>query len=194
MRLRPVRAARRTPTNLKRQQDKIVAAINESRRRRRLPGGDRELRRSSARRPGRRPGQAGRRAERGGRPSVWAYVRSPAQPTPAAGRQDVIRTAFIYKKAVADRSASPRSSTTAPRSRNARKPLAQAFKPVGARRMTRRSSVDRQPLQVQGLRRDAGRHRQGPGRLQPGPHRPGQGPAGVRRRSRRSPRAPTRSS
>ena len=51
---RTARAARPRPTTCTRQQAKIVAAINALGRRHRLPGGDRELGRSSAKRPRRR--------------------------------------------------------------------------------------------------------------------------------------------
>src|SRR6478609_3671694 len=60
---------------------------------------------------------------------VWAYVKSPSQ-LPAT--EDVIRTAFIYKKA----NATPVGDSKIlddPAFSNARQPLAQAFKKVGAK-------------------------------------------------------------
>ncbi|KQQ89972.1 ExeM/NucH family extracellular endonuclease [Arthrobacter sp. Leaf137] len=63
-------------------------------------------------------------------PGIWDYVRSPANAPPLAD-EDMIRTAFIYKKAVAEPVGESviHNDTTAFAS--ARKPLAQVFKPVG---------------------------------------------------------------
>jgi len=60
---------------------------------------------------------------------VWSYVPSPAVlPT----GEDVIRTAFIYKKAAVDLVGGSTILTGSPAFDNAREPLAQAFKPAGA--------------------------------------------------------------
>jgi 5'-nucleotidase len=63
-------------------------------------------------------------------PGIWDYVRSPANAPPLSD-EDMIRTAFIYKKAVAEPVGESiiHNDTTAFAS--ARKPLAQVFKPVG---------------------------------------------------------------
>ncbi|MFJ3959029.1 ExeM/NucH family extracellular endonuclease [Arthrobacter sp. NPDC090010] len=63
-------------------------------------------------------------------PGTWDYVRSPSTLPPLAD-EDVIRTAFIYKKAVAEPVGESiiHNDTTA--FALARKPLAQVFKPVG---------------------------------------------------------------
>ncbi|MBT2250469.1 ExeM/NucH family extracellular endonuclease [Arthrobacter sp. BHU FT2] len=63
-------------------------------------------------------------------PGIWDFVRSPANAPPLAD-EDMIRTAFIYKKAVAEPVGESiiHNDTTAFAS--ARKPLAQVFKPVG---------------------------------------------------------------
>ncbi|MFJ3491212.1 ExeM/NucH family extracellular endonuclease [Leifsonia aquatica] len=60
---------------------------------------------------------------------VWAYVKSPST---LPSSEDVIRTAFIYKKAVAEPVGSSRILDDAAFA-NARQPLAQAFKKVGAK-------------------------------------------------------------
>ncbi len=64
-------------------------------------------------------------------PGIWDYVRTPANAPPLAD-EDMIRTAFIYKKAAAEPVGESiiHNDTTAFAS--ARKPLAQVFKPVGA--------------------------------------------------------------
>ena len=59
----------------------------------------------------------------------WAFVPSPAT-VPA--NEDVIRLAFIYKKATAETVGESRILTDAPAFSNARQPLAQTFAPVGA--------------------------------------------------------------
>jgi 5'-nucleotidase len=63
-------------------------------------------------------------------PGTWDYVRSPAA-VPAAADEDVIRTALIYKKAVAEPVGESVILDDNVAFSNARKPLAQAFKPVG---------------------------------------------------------------
>ncbi len=61
-------------------------------------------------------------------PGTWDYVRSPAAvPT----NEDVIRTAMIYRKAVAEPVGESIILDDDVAFSNARKPLAQAFKPVG---------------------------------------------------------------
>ncbi|UVJ40308.1 ExeM/NucH family extracellular endonuclease [Arthrobacter sp. CJ23] len=64
-------------------------------------------------------------------PEVWDYARTPANAPPLSD-EDMIRTAFIYKKAAAEPVGESiiHNDTTAFAS--ARKPLAQVFKPVGA--------------------------------------------------------------
>ena len=64
-------------------------------------------------------------------PGVWDYVRSPAD-RPALADEDVIRTAFIYKKANAVPVGDSVILDDAAFTGIARQPLAQAFKPVGA--------------------------------------------------------------
>ncbi|CAM3259732.1 Endonuclease YhcR precursor [Arthrobacter ulcerisalmonis] len=63
-------------------------------------------------------------------PGVWDYVRTPANAPPLSD-EDMIRTAFIFKKAVVETVGESiiHNDTTAFAS--ARKPLAQVFKPVG---------------------------------------------------------------
>lgn len=61
--------------------------------------------------------------------TIWAYVRSPAK-VPAAADEDVIRTAFIYKKHAVKPVGASRILIGSPAFANAREPLAQAFKPT----------------------------------------------------------------
>jgi 5'-nucleotidase len=115
-------------TNLKRQQDKIVTAINDL-------GADvvslEEIENSS--RFGKDRDDAlsklvdALNAAQGS--TVWAFVPSPAT-LPAT--EDVIRTAFIYKTAAAEMVGESTILTTGTAFDNARRPLAQAFKPTGA--------------------------------------------------------------
>ena len=63
-------------------------------------------------------------------PGTWDYVRSPAA-VPAPADEDFIRTALIYKKAVAEPVGESVILNDKVAFSNARKPLAQAFKPVG---------------------------------------------------------------
>lgn len=63
-------------------------------------------------------------------PGTWDYVRSPAA-VPALEDEDVIRTAMIFKKAVAEPVGESVILDDDVAFSNARKPLAQAFKPVG---------------------------------------------------------------
>ena len=115
-------------TNLKRQQDKIVAAINglsadvvslEEIENSARFGENRDSALASL--------VTALNAAAGS--ELWAYVKSPAT-LPAT--EDVIRTAFIYKKA----NAAPVGDSKIlddPAFSNARQPLAQAFKKVGAK-------------------------------------------------------------
>ncbi|MGW9415937.1 ExeM/NucH family extracellular endonuclease [Arthrobacter cupressi] len=64
-------------------------------------------------------------------PGVWDYVRSPANAPPLID-EDMIRTAFIYKKAVAEPLGESIIHNDTVAFASARKPLAQVFKPVGA--------------------------------------------------------------
>lgn len=63
-------------------------------------------------------------------PGIWDYVRSPANAPPLAD-EDMIRTAFIYKKAVAEPVGESVIHNDTVAFASARKPLAQVFKPVG---------------------------------------------------------------
>ncbi|MFJ6077770.1 ExeM/NucH family extracellular endonuclease [Pseudarthrobacter sp. NPDC092419] len=63
-------------------------------------------------------------------PGVWDYVRSPAE-RPELSDEDVIRTAFIYRKAAVEPLGDSIIHNDTEAFSNARKPLAQAFKPVG---------------------------------------------------------------
>ncbi|HEX7201759.1 MAG TPA: ExeM/NucH family extracellular endonuclease, partial [Arthrobacter sp.] len=63
-------------------------------------------------------------------PGIWDYVRSPANAPPLAD-EDMIRTAFIYKKAVAEPVGESIIHNDTVAFASARKPLAQVFKPVG---------------------------------------------------------------
>ncbi|MCQ6269435.1 ExeM/NucH family extracellular endonuclease [Pseudarthrobacter sp. R1] len=63
-------------------------------------------------------------------PGIWDYVRSPANAPPLSD-EDMIRTAFIYKKAVAEPVGESMIHNDTVAFASARKPLAQVFKPVG---------------------------------------------------------------
>ncbi|WP_164202281.1 ExeM/NucH family extracellular endonuclease [[Micrococcus luteus] ATCC 49442] len=115
--------------NFKRQQDKIVAAITKS-------GADvvslMEIENSA---------QFGKDRDDAlaklvdslniATPGIWDYVRTPANAPPLAD-EDMIRTAFIFKKAVAEPVGESVIHNDTVAFASARKPLAQAFKPVGA--------------------------------------------------------------
>jgi 5'-nucleotidase len=115
--------------NLKRQQDKIVAAISKS-------GADlvslMEVENSA---------QFGKNRDDAlaklvdalniETPGIWDYVRTPANAPPLAD-EDMIRTAFIFKKASAEPLGESIILDDTAAFASARKPLAQAFKPVGA--------------------------------------------------------------
>lgn len=64
-------------------------------------------------------------------PGVWDYVRTPANAPPLSD-EDMIRTAFIYKKATAEPVGGSVIHNDTDAFASARKPLAQAFKPPGA--------------------------------------------------------------
>lgn len=64
-------------------------------------------------------------------PGVWDYVRTPANAPPPSD-EDMIRTAFIYKKAVAEPVGESIIHNDTVAFASARKPLAQVFKPIGA--------------------------------------------------------------
>lgn len=64
------------------------------------------------------------------RPGVWDYVRSPSE-MPALENEDVIRTAFIYKRAAVKALGESVILDDNEAFSNARKPLAQVFKAVG---------------------------------------------------------------
>ena len=137
--------------SLARQQDKIVNAIN------RLDADIVSLeeiensvalgetnRDDAPERPRRRP------STRRPVPPAGRSSRPCGSGPPAAREQDVIRNAFIYKPAnVALVGASKVLRRRPPSFSNAREPLAQAFKPVGAPD-TEAFARHRQPLQVQG--------------------------------------------
>ncbi|CAN7220605.1 ExeM/NucH family extracellular endonuclease [Arthrobacter sp. LjRoot14] len=115
--------------NLKRQQDKIVAAIGKS-------GADvvslMEVENSA---------QFGKDRDDAlaklvdalniPAPGIWDYVRTPANAPPLAD-EDMIRTAFIYKKPAAEPVGESIIHNDTVAFASARKPLAQVFKPVGA--------------------------------------------------------------
>ncbi|MFJ4027179.1 ExeM/NucH family extracellular endonuclease [Paenarthrobacter sp. NPDC089989] len=115
--------------NLQRQQDKIVAAITKS-------GADvvslEEIENSA---------QFGKNRDdalsklvdalNAKTPGVWDYVRTPANAPPLSD-EDMIRTAFIYKKATAEPVGESIIHNDTVAFASARKPLAQVFKPVGA--------------------------------------------------------------
>ncbi|NIJ05253.1 ExeM/NucH family extracellular endonuclease [Frigoribacterium faeni] len=61
---------------------------------------------------------------------VWAFVPSPA-PEARPADEDVIRLAFIYKKAVVEVAGASTILTGSAAFSNAREPLSQAFRPVG---------------------------------------------------------------
>ena len=64
-------------------------------------------------------------------PGIWDYVRTPANAPPLAD-EDMIRTAFIYKPAAAEPLGESIIHNDTAAFSNARKPLAQVFKPTGA--------------------------------------------------------------
>ena len=64
-------------------------------------------------------------------PGIWDYVRTPANAPPLAD-EDMIRTAFIFKKAAAEPLGESIIHNDTAAFSNARKPLAQVFKPAGA--------------------------------------------------------------
>ena len=115
--------------NLQRQQDKIVAAITKS-------GADvvslMEIENSA---------QFGKNRDDAlaklvdalniATPGIWDYVRTPANAPPLAD-EDMIRTAFIFKKSAAEPVGESVIHNDTVAFANARKPLAQVFKPVGA--------------------------------------------------------------
>ena len=63
-------------------------------------------------------------------PGIWDYVRTPANAPPLSD-EDMIRTAFIYKKAAAEPVGESIIHNDTAAFASARKPLAQVFKPVG---------------------------------------------------------------
>ena len=66
---------------------------------------------------------------------VWDYVRSPKpSQRPAVADEDVIRTAFIYRRAVAEPVGESVILTGDPAFTNAREPLAQVFRPAGGKK------------------------------------------------------------
>lgn len=115
--------------NFKRQQDKIVAAISKS-------GADvvtlMEVENSA---------QFGKNRDDAlaklvdalnvATPGIWDYVRTPANAPPLSD-EDMIRTAFIYKKAAAEPVGESIIHNDTVAFASARKPMAQVFKPVGA--------------------------------------------------------------
>ncbi|MCB5273225.1 Endonuclease YhcR [Arthrobacter sp. SO5] len=115
--------------NFKRQQDKIVAAISKS-------GADvvtlMEVENSA--KFGKNRDDALAKlvdALNIATPGIWDYVRTPANAPPLAD-EDVIRTAFIFKKAVAEPIGESIIHNDTAAFSSARKPMAQVFKPVGA--------------------------------------------------------------
>ncbi|HEY1158883.1 MAG TPA: ExeM/NucH family extracellular endonuclease, partial [Arthrobacter sp.] len=114
--------------NFKRQQDKIVAAISKS-------GADMvtlmEVENSAQFGKDRDDALAKLvEALNIPTPGIWDYVRTPANAPPLAD-EDMIRTAFIYKKAAAEPVGESIIHNDTVAFASARKPLAQVFKPVG---------------------------------------------------------------
>ncbi|MDO5752110.1 ExeM/NucH family extracellular endonuclease [Arthrobacter sp.] len=114
--------------NLKRQQDKIVAGINAS-------GADvlslEEIENSAKFGEDRDNALSVLvSALNDQAPGTWDYARSPAA-RPALADEDVIRTAYIYKKSTAEPVGDSVILDDAAFTGIARQPLAQAFKPVG---------------------------------------------------------------
>ncbi|TDT75722.1 5'-nucleotidase [Arthrobacter sp. AG258] len=115
--------------NFKRQQDKIVAAISKS-------GADvvtlMEVE-NSAQFGKNRDDALAKLVEALNipTPGIWDYVRTPANAPPLAD-EDMIRTAFIFKKAAAEPVGESVIHNDTVAFASARKPLAQVFKPVGA--------------------------------------------------------------
>ncbi|WP_285320568.1 ExeM/NucH family extracellular endonuclease [Pseudarthrobacter sp. lyk4-40-TYG-27] len=115
--------------NFKRQQDKIVAAISKS-------GADvvtlMEVE-NSAQFGKNRDDALAKLVEALNipTPGIWDYVRTPANAPPLAD-EDMIRTAFIFKKAAAEPVGESIIHNDTVAFASARKPLAQVFKPVGA--------------------------------------------------------------
>ncbi|MEC5191941.1 MULTISPECIES: ExeM/NucH family extracellular endonuclease [unclassified Arthrobacter] len=64
-------------------------------------------------------------------PGIWDYVRTPANAPPMSD-EDMIRTAFIFKKAAAEPVGESIIHNDTAAFASARKPLAQVFQPVGA--------------------------------------------------------------
>ena len=115
--------------NFKRQQDKIVAAISKS-------GADvvtlMEVENSAQFGKNRDDALAKLvEALNVATPGIWDYVRTPANAPPLAD-EDMIRTAFIFKKAVAEPIGESIIHNDTVAFASARKPMAQVFKPVGA--------------------------------------------------------------
>ena len=115
--------------NFKRQQDKIVAAISKS-------GADvvtlMEVENSAQFGKNRDDALANLvEALNVATPGIWDYVRTPANAPPLAD-EDMIRTAFIYKKAAAEPIGESIIHNDTVAFASARKPMAQVFKPVGA--------------------------------------------------------------
>lgn len=115
--------------NLKRQQDKTVAAITAS-------GADvvslMEIENSAQFGKNRDDALAKLVAALNvATPGIWDYVRTPTN-APALADEDMIRTAFIFKKGVAEPLGESVIHNDTVAFAYARKPLAQVFKPVGA--------------------------------------------------------------
>ena len=73
--------------------------------------------------------------EAAGDPNRWAFVASPRpEALPTVQEQDAIRNAFIYNPATVETVGRSQVLVNSPAMRNAREPLAQAFKPSGSGR------------------------------------------------------------
>ncbi|MEO8281947.1 MAG: ExeM/NucH family extracellular endonuclease, partial [Pseudarthrobacter sp.] len=115
--------------NLKRQQDKIVAAISKS-----GAGVVSLMEVENSAQFGKNRDDALAKlvdALNVETPGIWDYVRTPANAPPLAD-EDMIRTAFIFKKASAEPVGESIIHNDTVAFASARKPLAQVFKPVGA--------------------------------------------------------------
>ena len=170
------RVVRRTPTNVARQRDKIVAAINTA-------NADivslEELENSAKFGKSRDFAitELVNALNAGVDPGKWDFAPSPTGgDLPALADEDVIRTGFIYQPASVSLVGASKilvgSAAVRQRSRAAGPGVQEG-------RQLRQPGLrgDRQPLQVQGL---GHRRRHRPGQRQPGPGRSGQRPGGLR--------------
>ncbi|MET4780377.1 ExeM/NucH family extracellular endonuclease [Glaciihabitans sp. UYNi722] len=126
-----------TEESFQRQQAKIVTAISSL-------GADivslEEIENSARLGQNRDAGVATLVAALNAKGDVWDYVRTPAN-APAVADEDVIRTAFIYKKGAVKPVGSSTILIGSPAFANAREPLAQAFQPKNGKNGKNGSTV-----------------------------------------------------